>query len=63
MQRLPWGDGLPESKFKKGGAWDFLVVQWLRLCVHYRGQGFHPWLVNKGPTCLMVWPKDNKNYV
>ena len=24
MQRLPWGDGLPESKLKKGGAWDFL---------------------------------------
>ena len=43
MQRLPWGDGLPESKFKRGGAWDFPggpVVK--TLCVHYRGQASIP---------------------
>ena len=34
-----------------------LVVQWLRLCFHCRGHGFHPWLGNWDPACLRMWPK------
>ena len=31
---------------------DFLVVQWLGLCLPMGGCGFDPWLGNWDPTCL-----------
>ena len=33
-----------------------LVVQWLRLCLHCRGQGFDSLSGNKDLTCHRVWP-------
>ena len=45
---------------KKYQSWDFLgspVINKI-LCIHYRRQGFNPWLGNKDAACQAVWPKE-----
>ena len=39
--------------FFKCGLGTFLVAQWLRLCLHCRGAGCHPWRGNWDLACCM----------
>ena len=38
-------------------SFNSLMVQWLRLCLYCRGQGFDSLSGNKNPTCHRVWPR------